>query len=79
MQSYSFSVESIPGDLNIADALSRLVIESKPTESFDDSSEGHLLFVLDTENMEINWNEIELEAEIDEEQKEVRKSMMTEK
>lgn len=79
LQSYSFSVESIPGDLNIADALSRLVIESKPTESFDDSSEGHLLFVLDTENMEINWNEIELEAEIDEEQKEVRKSMMTEK
>lgn len=75
LQSYSFSVESIPGDQNIADVLSRLVVDSKPVDSFDDSAEGHLLFVLDTQNMEINWNEIELEAEIDEQQHDIREAL----
>ncbi|XP_058817266.1 uncharacterized protein K02A2.6-like [Topomyia yanbarensis] len=75
LQSYDFSVESIPGNMNIADALSRLVITSEPIESFDDSSEGHLLFVLDSGNMGMNWNEIELEAEKDKEQNEIRESL----
>lgn len=77
LQPYDFSVETVPGDMNIADTLSRLVINSQPVESFDDSSDGHLLFVFDTGNMEINWNEIELEAENDKEQMDIRESLRT--
>lgn len=75
LQPYDFSVERVPGDLNIADALSRLVIDDRPIESFDDSSEGHLLYVFDIGNMEMNWNEIELEAENDKEQMDIRESL----
>ncbi|XP_062549944.1 uncharacterized protein K02A2.6-like [Armigeres subalbatus] len=72
LQQYDFTVESIPGNENIADALSRLIIEGDPTEAFDDSSEYHVLFALEAGNMELNWNEIELGAEVDKEQIEVR-------
>lgn len=75
LQQYSFTVESIPGNANIADVLSRLVIETQPVEDFDDSSEDHLLFALEAGSMEINWNEIELEAEIDKEQIEIRECL----
>lgn len=78
LQPYDFTVESVPGDMNIADALSRLVVDSQPVESFDDSSESHLLFKLDAGNMELNWNEIESEAEIDQEQIDIRDCLTSE-
>lgn len=52
----------------MADALSRLVSESQPTETFDESDEKHLLYFLDTGTMEFTWEDIEYEAEKDEEQ-----------
>lgn len=72
---YDFTVECVPGDMNIADTLSRLVKEDDLATSFDDSSEDHLLFVLDAGNMEMNWTEVELEAEIDNEQIDIRESL----
>lgn len=54
--------------MNMADALSRLVSESQPTETFDESDEKHLLYFLDTGTMEFTWEDIEYEAEKDEEQ-----------
>lgn len=75
LQPFDFTVESVPGDMNIADTLSRLVQEDKSAKSFDDSAEDHLLFSLDAGNMELNWNEIEIEAEIDKEQNDIREAL----
>ncbi|XP_062542323.1 uncharacterized protein K02A2.6-like [Armigeres subalbatus] len=63
--------------MNIADILSRLVIDNQQDGTFDDSSDEHLLFVLDVANMEINWNQIETEAEVDKELNDIRESLKT--
>ncbi|XP_062554589.1 uncharacterized protein K02A2.6-like [Armigeres subalbatus] len=68
---------TVPGELNMADALSRLVTESQATESFDESHEKHLLYYLDTGSMEFTWDDIETEAERDAEQILIRESIRT--
>lgn len=75
LQPYSFEVECIPGSLNIADALSRLVEESRPAEPFDDSFEKHLLYKLDAGIMDLSWDEIERFSEADKELSKVRCSL----
>ncbi|XP_062714940.1 uncharacterized protein K02A2.6-like [Aedes albopictus] len=76
LQPYNFEVCSIPGETNVADALSRLVKQSQATESFDDKAdEKHLLYYIDTGAMEICWNEIELFSEDDQELTRVRSAI----
>lgn len=78
LQPYNFTVKRIPGNDNLADALSRLVKQPQPaTESFDDTAVRHLLYLLDAGNIDISWHEIETHAENDEEQIEVRESLQT--
>lgn len=75
LQPYNFKVVRVSGEMNMADALSRLVTESQSTESFDDSNEKHLLYFLDTGTMEFTWEDIEIEAEKDAEQILVREAI----
>lgn len=72
-----FRVERVCGDMNVADALSRLVIESQPSESFDDVNDRHLLYQIDAGSMEISWDEIETYAENDNELTKVRSALLT--
>lgn len=75
LQAYDFSVKRIPGQLNVADALSRLICKSQIDEPFDDHNEKHLLYSLDIEGMKITWQDIQLESENDAVIIDVRKSM----
>lgn len=77
LQPYTFEVECVPGSSNIADALSRLVEETKPPEPFDDSFEKHLLYKLDAGTMDLSWDEIERKSESDKELSRVRYSLNT--
>ncbi|XP_058820815.1 uncharacterized protein K02A2.6-like isoform X2 [Topomyia yanbarensis] len=77
LQPYNFKVERIPGNENLADALSRLVQNPQPTESFDETADRHLLYLLDAGTMDFSWHEIEKYAEEDEEQLEIRTSLKT--
>lgn len=70
-------VTRIPGEMNVADALSRLVTESQSHESFDESAEKHLLYFLDTGTIEFTWDDIETEAEKDDELIQVREAIET--
>lgn len=63
--------------MNVADVLSRLVVESQSTEPFDDATEKHLLYYLDTGTIEFTWDVIELAAERDEELTQVREAIET--
>lgn len=66
LQPYNFTVRRIPGNLNLADALSRLVVQSPPENSFDDEADDkHLLYLLDVGAMELTWDEIETVSEHD--------------
>lgn len=68
LQPYSFTVRRIPGNMNIADALSRLVVQNPPDKSFDDETDDkHLLYFLDTGAMELTWDEIASSSEQDKE------------
>lgn len=77
LQPYTFEVECVPGSLNIADTLSRLVEEIKPAEPFDDSFDKHLLYKLDAGAMDLSWDEIERISESDAELSKVRCSLDT--
>lgn len=78
LQPYSFNVKRVPGNSNLADALSRLVKQNVPDKSFDETADDrHLLYFLDTGAMEISWNDIEILSEDDKEILEVRKSLET--
>ncbi|XP_055585369.1 uncharacterized protein K02A2.6-like [Uranotaenia lowii] len=75
---YRFTVKRIPGNLNLADALSRLMNRNTPAESFDnDVDENHLLFLLDSGSLEISWNEIETASEDDTDIIHVRSAIRT--
>lgn len=78
LQPFTFVVKRIPGNLNLADALSRLVKQNLPKKSFDDDAdEKHLLYYLDTGAMEISWREIEEASEFDNELSRVRDAIKT--
>ncbi|KXJ82673.1 hypothetical protein RP20_CCG012239 [Aedes albopictus] len=65
LQAFDFKVKRIPGDLNVADALSRLIAKTQIDEPFDDLDEKHLLFALDAGTMNVTWQEIDLASESD--------------
>lgn len=77
LQPYYFKIERVPGDQNIADALSRLIHASQSDEAFDESADSHYLFALDPGYMNITWNEIESESEADGELNLVREAINT--
>lgn len=74
---YQFRIERVPGSLNVADALSRLINRSQVDEPFDEDNEKHLLYSLDVGNMTISWMEIQTASEADEELEEVRLGVQT--
>ncbi|XP_065086709.1 uncharacterized protein LOC135708531 [Ochlerotatus camptorhynchus] len=75
LQPFDFTIERVPGEHNVADVLSRLIKMSQDAEPFEDSSEDHVLFTLDTGNMDISLGEIEVTAELDEELSHLRKAL----
>ncbi|XP_058445471.1 uncharacterized protein K02A2.6-like [Malaya genurostris] len=77
LQPYNFKVERVPGNQNLADALSRLIQNPESSESFDESDDRHLLYLLDAGALDFSWHEIETYAESDEEQQDVRQSLKT--
>lgn len=74
---YHFRMERVPGQLNVADSLSRLIGHSQETEPFDDDDEKHLLYTLDAGFMNISWTEIQSASESDEELVNVRAGVRT--
>lgn len=78
LQPYSFKVCRVAGDLNLADALSRLVVQHSPEKSFDDDvDDKHLLHWLDAGAIELTWDEIETLSEQDSELKDVKSAIET--
>lgn len=75
LQSFDFTVKRIPGDENVADALSRLIPVTQETECFDDDEEKHFLRALDVGCMELTWSEIESASEDDAELRLVREAL----
>lgn len=53
------------GNLNVADALSRLVHHSQEAIPFDSDNENHFLYSLDAGHMELTWHQIETHSEDD--------------
>lgn len=75
LQPFDFTIERVPGEYNVADALSRLIKVSQNAQPFEDSSDDHALLALDTGNMDISLGEIELAAESDEELIQLREAL----
>lgn len=78
LQPYTFNVSRIPGNLNLADALSRLVVQNPPEKSFDEEAKDkHLLYFLDVGAMELTWDEIGTFSEQDKELYEIKTAIET--
>lgn len=75
LQQFDFRIERIPGYLNVADALSRLVQSSEEAVPFDNDNEHHFLYALDFGSMELTWHHIESCSEIDEELQSVKEAI----
>ena len=71
-------MKRIPGHLNIADALSRLIRKTQVDQAFDEENDKHVLYALDV-NMDISWTDIQLASETDEELNEVRDAIHSNK
>ena len=56
LQRFDFRIKRIPGHLNVANALSRVIENTQTDEPFDEGSEKHLLYALDIETMNISYH-----------------------
>ncbi|XP_058456849.1 uncharacterized protein K02A2.6-like [Malaya genurostris] len=79
LQQYDFSIQRIPGNLNIADVLSRLINNTKEAVPFDADDDNHFLYTLDAGCMNVTWQEIEKQTERDEELQKVKLAIKTHK
>lgn len=79
LQPYDFSIERVPGNQNIADALSRLIPASQIDKPFDEDEDSHYLYALDAGCMQLTWNEIETASENDNELALVRQAVISKK
>lgn len=79
LQPYDYDIQRVPGNQNVADALSRLIPETQESIPFDSDAENHYLYSLDTGNMTITWDQIEEVSENDSELISVREAMMSNK
>lgn len=67
LQPYDFTIERVPGEHNVADALSRLIQETQMAVPFEEEDTDNFLYTLDSGNMELTWEQIETIAAQDEE------------
>lgn len=79
LQPFDFNMKRVPGQLNVADTLSRLIDKAQLDEPFDESDDKHVLYALDAGMMDISWNDIELASETDNELSLVREAMTSNK
>ena len=50
LQPYDFVIRRVPGESNVADALSRLIDKSQKAVPFEEEDDNHFLFAIDTGN-----------------------------
>ncbi|XP_062558328.1 uncharacterized protein K02A2.6-like [Armigeres subalbatus] len=65
LQPFDFDIKRIPGESNVADALSRLINGSQEAIPFEEENGNHFLFALDTGSLDLTWEEIENASETD--------------
>lgn len=72
LQAYDMKIKTVPGNENIADALSRLISKSDEALPFEGDDDQHFLYAVDAGSMTIDWNDIERCSAEDEELQAVR-------
>lgn len=75
LQPFDFTIKRVPGTMNVADALSRLINQTQVPVPVDEDNDNHFLFALDTGCMDITWGEIEKRTEEDDELRKVRTAL----
>ncbi|XP_055584737.1 uncharacterized protein K02A2.6-like [Uranotaenia lowii] len=68
-------IERVKGEKNVADALSRLIENTKEAIPFDEDNDNHFLFSVDAGIMSITWEEIERASESDTELQSLQRSL----
>ncbi|XP_062713311.1 uncharacterized protein K02A2.6-like isoform X1 [Aedes albopictus] len=77
LQSFDFTIARIPGNMNVADALSRLTDQAQDPIPVEEDDESNFLYALDVGHMNITWGEIERRTEEDLELREVRTALLS--